>query len=183
MADTQFSVTLPVGKIYLTPWDGAALGEEYYVGRTDGAEIDPQVQTDEAWAPRGGKLVLREVATIKSDTIITVRCLESRDDVLALGLLCQVDTTHPDEVRLIPRSDLSAGAVVMLRHAAAVTQGRVRSLIVSRALCLPNGKVLLKRGESGEKVQVVELKFRVLAAEFHGAAGQPDFYFSEAIEP
>lgn len=170
------SLTLPAGKIYLTPVGGS----EAYIGLTDGADIDAGTpQVDERWEARGGKLVLADAKVVRADTVVTVTCLESRDVVLAHGLLLVRDTeTDPEAVRLIPRPDLSEGAIVALRHAADPAQGRARSLHVTRALCLPNGPVRLKRGQQGDNLQTVPLRFRVM---WSGDDAIPDFYFSEPL--
>lgn len=165
-------ITLPAGRLYLTPEGGA----EEYLGETDGADIEVSSKVDEAWKPGRGGLVLADAAPYRADTVITVRCLDSRDLVMEMGLMLQRDTSVPGRVRLIPRSDLSVGAVVALRHAPAPASGHGRSLYVARALCLPNGKVPLKRKAQAGDVQAVDLQFRVMAVDLG-----PDFYFEELL--
>jgi hypothetical protein len=173
MADPDFpSITLPAGQFYLTP----AGGSEAYIGQTDGADIERQVlQVEERWAGEGAQLYLAEALPIRAETVITVRCQESRDGVLALGLMAAVDESTAGITRIVPRADLSAGAVVALRHAASPTHGRARSLHVARTLVLPNGPVRLKRSAGGGELQVVDLRFRVLRASGEGL----DWWFEE----
>lgn len=168
----QTRFTIPAGKLYATP----AGGTEVYLGDTDGADIEATPSLEERWKPGRGGLVLAEAYPYKSEVVIVARCQESTNFALEHGLMLQRDLSIPGKVRLIPRLDLSSGATVALRHAPAPVTGRSRALHVARALCLPHGKVPLKRRAGQGDVQAVELMFRVLAAE-----DGVDFWFEEDV--
>lgn len=171
METTANSITVPAGKIYLTPLNGT----EYYLGETDGAEIERLPEVEERWQGVGSQVVLADVVPVSAATIITVKCLEARDGPLGLGLMADRSTTTPGLVKLVPRSDLATGAVVALRHAADPVAGRARTLKVTKALVLPDGPIRLKRSAQGDELQTVELRFRVLYA----GGSTPDWWLEE----
>lgn len=173
METTANSITVPAGKIYLTPSGGT----EYYLGETDGAEIEVQPEVEERWLGVGSRVVLADVVPVSAETIITVKCLEARDGPLGLGLMAYRDTATPGQVRLYPRTDLATGALVSLTHAADPVAGRARTLRVMKCLVLPNGPIRLKRTAQGDELQTVELKFRVLYA----GSSSPDWWFEEVV--
>lgn len=156
------NLTLPAGKIYVAPVGTApAEDDAYYLGQTDGAEIEAQPRSEERWAADANGVYLDDVFPTGADVTVTVSCLEAGDAVLAHGLLADVAPVSGAS-RFTPRAAPSAGGKVCFWHWPAVLQGEARRLWVRRALVLPNGPIRLKRGQNGGVVQVVPLRFRVL---------------------
>lgn len=174
METTANSITVPAGKLYVTPLPS---GTDYYLGETDGAEIERLPEVEERWLGVGSQVVLADAIPISGDTIITVKCLEARDGPLGLGLMADLTPPTDGLVKLIPRTDLATGALVSLTHVADPVAGRARTLRVMKCLVLPNGPIRLKRTAQGDELQTVELKFRVLYA----GPSSPDWWFEEVV--
>jgi len=174
METTANSLTVPAGKIYVTPHPGP---DYYYLGETDGAEIERSPEVEERWQGVGSQVVLADVIPVSAATVITVKCLEARDGPLGLGLMAYRDTATPGQVRLYPRADLATGAIVALTHVGNPVAGRSRTLRVMKTLVLPDGPIRLKRTAQGDELQVVELRFRVLYA----GPSSPDWWFEEVV--
>ena len=122
---TANSITVPAGKLYVTPLPS---GTYYYLGETDGAEIERLPEVEERWLGVGSQVVLADVVPVSAETIITVKCLEARDGPLGLGLMAGRNTATPGLVKLIPRTDLATGALVSLTHVGDPVAGRARTL-------------------------------------------------------
>lgn len=158
------SITLPAGKIYVAPVGTTPVeSANYYLGQTDSADIEVRVTTEERWAGTENGLALDEVFVTGTETIVTVRCLESRDAVMGMGLMADAATVS-GVTTVQPRASLLTGGRYALWHIPNVAVGRARTFHVRKALALPNGPIRLKRGAGGETLQVVELRFRVLHA-------------------
>jgi hypothetical protein len=162
MAAPSHYITLPAGKIYVAPVGTTPVADaQYYLGQTDGADIDAQPKIEERWSGTSNGLLLDDVFPIATDVLVTVRCIESRDNVLGMGLMADY-TLVSGAMRFTPRAALLTGGRFAFWHIPDPVFGRARQLHVRKAIALPNGPIRLKRGANGEKLQVVELRFRVL---------------------